>query len=276
MILLVQFLVAAMEELHLFSDPDTFGRVDIGGFQVLLVDGIEGSQNGVDGVEGVLGLLFPGVLRVGVEGVLEALHVVAEGCEGSVHPAGADAHIHVLAVDRLEPLIDQVQGDIDILVHDVLFVPADVAAYGPPGRGAQGHVGTVEQVLPVVGPVDGLADGVVALEPDPLAWHVIVGHRSSGAHGLGVPGEDAGDHLHPIGTEHAVGVNPAQHIAGCPVKSVIAGGDQPLFTVLMEKLDMLVRVLIDEVLDDGGRCVCGVVVDYQHLLGCLALPGGVQ
>ena len=97
-----------MEELHLFADPDTFRRVDIGGFQVLLVDGVEGSQNGVDGVEGVLGLLLPGVLRVGVEGVLEALHVVAEGCEGGVHPAGADTHVHVLAVDRLEPLIDQV------------------------------------------------------------------------------------------------------------------------------------------------------------------------
>jgi len=95
--------------------------------------------------------------------------------------------------------------------------------------------------------------------------------RVGGAEGaqdrLGVLGEDAGHDLDPVGLEHAVGVDAAQHVAGRRVQPEIARGDEPLFGVLMQQPDRRLGMSLHEPLNRAGGVVGGPVVDDDHLMG---------
>ena len=58
------------------------------------------------------------------------------------------------------------QGNIDILMHHIGLISADLIRDLMPSRSAQGHIGTEQQRLSAIGAVDSLAQGIVALQPE--------------------------------------------------------------------------------------------------------------
>ena len=120
------------------------------------------------------------------------------------------------------------------------------------------------------------ADVVVAGEPGTLRGHVVIHHRSGRAHGVRILGEDAGHDLHPVGFEHAVGVDASQHVAGCGVQTEVAGRDQSLILVLLQQDDRSFGMVALELFDDVAGAVRGTVVDDDHFMWCDGLARGVH
>ena len=68
--------------------------------------------------------MFARMLWMRVERVLETTHVIVERRERRVHTAGADAGDHTRAVHGFQILAQQMQRNIDILMHHIGLVSA--------------------------------------------------------------------------------------------------------------------------------------------------------
>ena len=67
-------------------------------------------------------------------------------------------------------------------------------------------------------------------------------------------------------TSHTVGVETAQHIAGRGVQAKVAGGNQPLFIVLVQQFDRGLGMFGNELFDNRTGVVRRTVVHHQHLM----------
>ena len=76
--------------------------------------------------------------------------------------------------------------------------------------------------------------------------------------------------------DHTVGVKTAQHIAGRGVQAKVAGGNQPLFIVLVQQFDRGLRMFGNELFDNRTGVVRRTIVHHQHLMRHDGPTGGVQ
>lgn len=194
-------------------------------------------QPWVHQVQCALRLVVAPMLRMRCEGVLEAPHVVAERFERCVHAACGDAADHTAGIHGLESTSKQVQRDVDVFVHHILLVEAHLVVNELPCRSAQCHVGAEQQHLTAIRTVGVAAHAVVAAQCDFVGGHVVIGDRAGGSHCLGILGEDASHHFHPIRLEHAVGIHTSENVAGGMVESVVSRRNETLLLILMEQLD---------------------------------------
>ena len=223
-----------------------------------------------------LRLMLARMLRMRIERVLEPAHIVQERRRGGVHAARADAGNHARAIHRLHILAKQMQRNIDILMHHIGLVAAHLTGNRMPCGRTQRHIRTKQQRLTIIGLVNALTGGVVTAKPEMTARHIVVHHRTGGAHGLRILGEDAGDHLDPIRADHAVGIETAQHITRSMVQAIITRGNQPLLLILMQQAHRSLGMILHELLDHGDGRIGGAVIDDNHLMRHHGLPSGVE
>ena len=164
-------------------------------------------------------------------------------------------------------MVGQVQGQVDVLMHLVLLIPAGLQPDGLPRGTAQGHVGAEEEVVLVLGQLEHqLAHLVVGLEAEAAHRHVVVDHGPVAAC-TDVVREGLLDLLHPVRFQHRVSVDPAQDIAGGVVQAEVPGGDEALVLVLAEQDDRALRVFQLHLPDDLRGAVLGHVVHHDDLVG---------
>ena len=144
-----------------------------------------------------------------------------------------------------------------------------------PCRSTQCHVGAEQQHLTAVRAVSVAAHAVVAAQCDFVGGHVVIGDRAGRSHRLGILGEDAPHHLHPIRLEHAVGIHASENVAGGMVESVVSRRNETLLLILMEQLDREVRMFGNVALHDFHGMVGGTVVHHEHLVRHHRLAGCV-
>ena len=116
---------------------------------------------------------------------------------------------------------------------------------------------------------------VVAAQRNFPCWHVVIAYRAGGAHRLVVLGEDARYDLHPIGLEHAIRVDAPKYVSGGGVESIVSGGDQPLFLVLVQQPNRRFGMMRHELLHNCAGIIGTAIVDHQNLMWCNGLADGV-
>ncbi len=161
-------------------------------------------------------------------------------------------------------------------MHHIRLVLADLVGDFAPGGGAQGHVGTEQQRLPIIGPINTFAGGIVPAKPEMTARQIVIHHRTGGAHRIRILGENAGHHLHPVRADHAVGIETAKNIAGGMIQTIITRWNQTLLIILMQQLHRRFRMVLHELLHHGNGRISGTVIDDNHLMRHHGLPGGVE
>ena len=115
-----------------FNDVCTPGNPRKATEEMLLINRVQHVQPRVERIQAPLGVVLAPMVGMCGECVLEPLHVPVERREGRVHAPCGDAADHALRVHRLETMVEQMQRHVDVLVHHVLRVAADLARDGVP------------------------------------------------------------------------------------------------------------------------------------------------
>ena len=107
-------------------------------------------------------LMLAPMLWMRIERVLESTHIVQERTERRIHASSAHRGNHARRIYGFQILAQQMQRNIDILMHHVGFVPAHLVGDLIPSGSAQSHIRAEQQRLAAVGFVHAFAQGIVA------------------------------------------------------------------------------------------------------------------
>ena len=198
---------------------------------------------------------------------VEPVHVVPVVLRRIFNASCGHTGDHGGYVANKEIVFREMNGNVNVLMHEVFFIAADLILDALPRTVSQGHVGAEEEVVLAACQLQNeLADLVISFEAKPSQRHIAIDHGSRGCHDFGIL-ESLRHPLYPVGLQNTVGINAPVDVAGSDIKAVVTSGNQSLICFVAGQNDVCIWILELYLADNLRSRVRGLVVHHHNFVG---------